>query len=154
MSQTPQDSERRRLSDRRKSPTPMFSRYTLYGGRRKEIRRVEDRKTHRYVDVYSPWLLLILLSIVLISCIDAYLTLLMIENKIVLEGNPVMAYYLDFGAITFFVVKYSFTALSVIILCVLKNSFVSRAGLFAAMFIYLVVVLYELHIVYIHRPAF
>ena len=94
------------------------------------------------------------LSIVLISCIDAYLTLLMIENKIVLEGNPVMAYYLDFGAITFFVVKYSFTALSVIILCILKNSFVSRAGLFAAMFIYLVVVLYELHIVYIHRPAF
>jgi hypothetical protein len=154
MSETPHDSERRTLSDRRKNPTPMFSKYTFYGGRRKEIRRGEDRKRHRYVDVYSPALLLILLSIILISCIDAYLTLLMIENKIVLEGNPVMAYYLDFGGITFFVVKYSFTALSVIILCILKNSFVSRAGLFAAIFIYLIVVIYELHIVSIHHPAF
>jgi hypothetical protein len=154
MSETLHDSERRTLSDRRKLPTPVFSRYTFYGGRRKKIRREEDKKRYRYVDVYSPWLLLILLSIILISCIDAYLTLLMIENKIVLEGNPVMAYYLDFGAITFFLVKYSFTALSVIILCILKNSFVSRVGLFAAMFIYFIVILYELHIVYILHPTF
>jgi Domain of unknown function (DUF5658) len=154
MSEPFNDSEKRTLSDRRKHPTPMFSRYTLYGGRRKEIRRGEDRKRHRYVDVYSPWLLLMLLSIIMISCVDAYLTLLMIENKIVIEGNPVMAYYLNFGAITFFIVKYSFTALSVIILCILKNSFVSKAGLFAAMFVYLVVVIYELHIVYIHHSAF
>ncbi len=154
VSETPHKNEKRKLSDRRKCPTPMFSRYTLYGGRRKNIRREEDRKRHHYVDVYSPELFCILLSILLVSCVDAYLTLLMIEEKIVTEANPVMAFYLDFGALPFFAFKYSLTAIPVIILCIMKNSFITRIGLFSAMVIYLLVVLYELHIVYRLHPLF
>ena len=132
----------------------MFSKYSFYGGRRKDIRREEDKKRHRYVDIYSPGLFSILLSIVIVNCIDAYLTLLMIEKKVVTEANPVMAFYLEFGTLPFFAVKYSLTAIPIIILCILKNSFITRIGLFSAMVIYLVVVLYELHIVYRLHPPF
>jgi type IV secretory pathway TrbL component len=132
----------------------MFSRYTFYGGRRKSVRREEDKKRHRYVDIYSPRLFSILLSILIVSCVDAYLTLLMIEKKVVTEGNPVMAFYMEFGTLPFFAVKYSLTAIPVIILCILKNSFITRVGLLSAMVIYLVVVLYELHIVYRLHPPF
>ena len=154
MSEINHENEKRIRSDRRKCPTPMFSRYSFYGGQRKDIRRGEDRKRHRYVDIYSPGLFSILLSILIVSCVDAYLTLLMIEKKIVTEGNPVMAFYLGFGTLPFFAVKYSLTAIPVIILCILKNSSISKIGLLSAMVIYLVVVLYELHIVYRLHPLF
>ena len=132
----------------------MISRYTFYGGRRKDIRREEDKKRHRYVDIYSPRLFSLLLSILTVSCVDAYLTLLMLENKIVTEGNPVMAFYMGFGTLPFLAIKYSLTAKPVVILCIMKNSFITKIGLLSAMVIYLAVVLYELHIVYRLHPPF
>ena len=51
--------------DRRRRPTPRFSRYTLWGGRRQEFRRGEEREGS-FVDVYGRRLFLLVLWIALI----------------------------------------------------------------------------------------
>ncbi|MCA9774895.1 MAG: hypothetical protein KC466_20910, partial [Myxococcales bacterium] len=40
------DGERRDIQDRRRRPTPAVSRYTFWGGRRREARRPEDAEVH------------------------------------------------------------------------------------------------------------
>ena len=59
--------DKRSFTDRRKRPTPFVSRYTFWGGRRKLIRREEDKRKHNFVDLYSPSLLIILLVVLILT---------------------------------------------------------------------------------------
>ena len=87
---------KRVLSDRRKLSNHLINRYTLIGGRRKAIRRETDKKKHfLLIDYYSPRLLIVLLSILLLSYVDAYLTLALIKTNIIVEVNPSMAFHLE-----------------------------------------------------------
>ena len=73
-------------SDRRSKPTPMFSRYILMGGRRRHVRRTEERDG-AFVDVHGPVGLIIVLAIVVLNLLDAYFTLLFLSHGGV-ELNP------------------------------------------------------------------
>ena len=59
--------DKRSITDRRKRPTPSLSRYTFFGGRRKIIRRQENKRKHNFVDLYSPSLLITLLVVLILT---------------------------------------------------------------------------------------
>lgn len=133
-------------SDRRRCPTPIISRYTLYGGQRKTARRAEDKIEHIFVDLYSSRLLAIVMSLLVLSCLDAYLTLSLIGTGRVIEANPVMAFFLDYGFVPFTLIKFIITSTCIIILCVLKNVKITRICLPCAINVYVFVVVYELYL--------
>ncbi len=136
----------RLLVDRRKCPTPIISRYTLYGGRRKSVRREKEKKDFIYVDLYSARLLIVVVSLLILSCLDAYLTLELIGKGHVVEANPVMAFFLEYSTTAFTVVKFFITACCLIILCLFKNNKVTRISLPVAIKMYILVIAYEFYL--------
>ncbi len=132
--------------DRRKVPTPIISRYTLYGGRRKIIRRNYEKGKHIFVDLYSTRLFIAVLALLLLSGFDAYMTLTLINQGSVYEANPFMAYFLDYGIIHFTVAKLIITISCICILCLFKNVRLTRIGLPVAIKIYILIVAYEFYI--------
>lgn len=85
----------RRGGDRRRRPTPMWSRYALFGGRRRTVRRAEEREG-AFVDVHGPRLLLLVLAIVALNLLDAWFTLLFLAHG-GKEMNPFVQQILDLG---------------------------------------------------------
>jgi len=140
---------KRHVPDRRRRPTPMISKYTLHGGRRKTIRRETDKKQYLFVDLYSTRLLVIVVAILILSCIDAALTLALIDRGIVREANPFMASVLDYGVLPFTLIKFGLTAFALIILCIFKNAKLARIGIPVAIELYIAVVLYESYLYFL-----
>jgi len=138
--------ERRARADRRD-----FSWRTVFFGfmrsRRHNSRRDDDGDVI-FLDWHHPWLFFLSVGIMLLSCTDAFLTLLLIERGMT-EANPVMAAVLGQGAATFAVSKVFMTGTSILILVFLaKFHFMNRfrTGLFLTLFfsIYCCLVCYEL----------
>lgn len=135
--------------DRRKCPTPIISRYTFFEGQRKKIRREKDKNKHLFVDLYSARLLVIVMSLLFLSCADAYMTLTLIEEGKAVEANPIMAYFLGYGILPFTTIKFIVTAVALVVLCMFKNVNIARIGLPITVKIYLLVVMYELYLLII-----
>lgn len=146
--------ERRIIPDRRRQPAPFLSRHTFLSGQRKTIRRKADQRKHFFVDHYSPSLLVTVLLLLLLSVLDAYLTLELIDAEVIFEANPVMASYLEFGNATFFCVKFLFTSAAVLIFCVFNHFSVTRVSLALAIIMYFGVVLYQMRIMHLFFPRF
>ncbi|MCC7063883.1 MAG: hypothetical protein IT456_13835 [Planctomycetes bacterium] len=87
--------KRRMGGDRRRRPTPMLSRYAVFGGRRRTVRRAEERDG-AFVDVHGPRLLLMVLAIVALNLLDAWFTLLFLSHG-GKEMNPFVQGILDLG---------------------------------------------------------
>jgi len=139
--------DRRIIDDRRKQSTPFLSRRTIFGGlRKKTFRRQEDKKKHIFIDNYGLWLFITLLLLLILSISDAYLTLILVKALNATEVNPTMAFYLEHGNITFFLVKILFTSVAIFIFCVFNNFAVARISLVLAIIIYVGIVYYELTI--------
>lgn len=136
----------RNQSDRRKNPTPIFSRFSLCGGQRKIIRREYDKGEHLFVDLYSTRLFIAVLVLLLLSGIDAYMTLTLISRGNVYEANPLMAYFLDYGIFHFTAAKLIITIASICILCLFKNVRLTRIGLPVAIKFYILIVAYEFYL--------
>jgi hypothetical protein len=85
--------ERRAFSDRRHRPTPMFSRFVLWGGRRRHVRRVEERDS-AFVDIHGPFMLFVAMAIVALNLLDAFFTLLFLSHGGT-ELNPAVQLVLD-----------------------------------------------------------
>ncbi len=138
--------DNREPSDRRKRPTPIMSRYTVVGGKRQTIRRDEDKKKHLFVDLYSTRLLVVVILLLGLSCLDAFLTLELIDKGKVVEANPIMAYFLEYGILPFTVIKFTITASALMVLCVFKNVNITRIGIPLAIKVYLLVIGYEFYL--------
>jgi len=102
-------------------------RYLIAGGRRREVRRSDDRRRVVILDRYSPKLFGCIVGILFLSVLDALLTLYLIEHGST-ELNPVMDYFLQKGPLLFAVVKYVLTSLAVVIFLLVANSVVPRAN--------------------------
>ena len=111
--------ERRCGSDRREGEISVLSKYR-YTGKRKAVRRKEDRQGSYKVDRHSPKILVIILLIITFSILDAILTLYLI-GKGATEINPIMHYFLEHGPLVFFLVKYFLTCASILIILVNAN---------------------------------
>ena len=146
MKTTTSTKDSRNQSDRRSTPTPVISRYTLQGGQRKTVRRDYEKGKHLFVDLYSTRLFIAVLVLLLLSCFDAYMTLTLIDRGSVYEANPLMAYFLDYGIMHFTAAKLIMTITAICILCLFKNVRLTRIGLPLAINIYLLIVAYEFYI--------
>jgi hypothetical protein len=118
--------DRRSGNDRRDRKRFNIRELFIYG-RRENIRRQEDLREIFHVDRYSTALFGAIVAILFLSVMDAFLTLFLIDHGAV-EINPLMAYYLNIGPLTFIVVKYLLTSLSVFILLMFRNVFFAGIG--------------------------
>jgi hypothetical protein len=114
-------------SDRRRRPTPAFSRYAILGGRRRGRRRVTDPPIY-YVDRLGGAVWLVLLAIFLFQALDAYLTLAHLRQG-GHELNPLMDRLIEHGDTLFVAVKLGVSLLGLWFLGVHKNFPLAKPGL-------------------------
>lgn len=115
--------------------------------RRHVHRRNEDEDIH-FIDWHHPWLFFLAVGTMLLSCVDAFLTLILIDNGMI-EANPFMAGAMEMSTATFAASKMAMTGFGILALVFLaKAHFLNRirTGLFlTAMFtLYACLVCYEL----------
>jgi hypothetical protein len=121
-------------------------------GKRRIIRRKEDRDRIFLVDQYSPALFLTILAISFLCIIDALLTLILLKHG-AYETNPIMAYLLNLGPYAFFIPKYVLTILGILGLlffrCIVISKLnVSTHSLLNLMaWLYVSIVAWELYLV-------
>lgn len=143
--------EKRRGKDRRTNSIARLK-YLLFNGRREHIRREGDRRRVFLFDRYHPKLFAAITAILMLSILDALLTLILIDNGSS-ELNPVMAYFLQHGLLPFIVAKYFLTSTGVVILLIFKNVFLTKAkiythSLFLAVIIaFVAVIVWELFLI-------
>ena len=138
--------ERRAESDRR-----AFGWQTVVHGffrsRRHVHRRSDDEDIH-FIDWHHPWLFFLAVGTMLLSCTDAVLMLILIENGMV-EANPFMAGTMEMSTAAFVTSKMALTGIGILALVFLvKAHFLNRirTGLFLTLMftLYACLVCYEL----------
>ena len=117
--------ERRSGKDRRTHRFPKLK-YLLFSGRRAHVRREEDVPGTFYFDRYSSSIFAAIVLILLLSVLDALLTLYLIDNGSE-ELNPVMSYFLRYGPYVFMGAKYFLTCLGVVLLLLFRNALRKRS---------------------------
>jgi hypothetical protein len=137
--------DKRAVTDRRE-----FSWRTIFFGftrsRRHDLRRELDAEV-LFLDWHHPWLFFLAVGTMLLSCVDAFMTLQLLERGMV-EVNPVMAAVLGQGTSAFASSKMLMTGTSILILVFLaKARFLNRlrVGLLLTIFfsVYACLVCYE-----------
>ncbi len=131
MEEHPKDTfhfDRRSGIDRRSHDEPEIKSLFIYG-RRKEMRREDDKYKISYFDQYSSAIFVAIVLILFLSIIDALLTLFLLDCG-ASEINPIMAYFLNFGPLTFMSVKYFFISYSVVVLLIFNNVFLGEIQIF------------------------
>jgi hypothetical protein len=110
------------LPDRR---TPSWRTFVFgyFFSRRREHRRGPEQD-NVFIDWHHPWLFFLAIGIMLLSTLDAFLTLQLL-SKGATEINPVMAAMLEHGHIAFAASKMLLTGLGIMVLV-----FLSRLRLF------------------------
>ena len=82
-------------------------------------RRIDQTKDNR-IESYGTKTFAAIMLLILLSIVDGYLTLDLV-NQGAVELNPVMAFYLARGPLTFFWVKYLLTCAAAILFLSIKN---------------------------------
>ena len=131
-----------RGTDRRTNPTPRLSRFSFWGGRRGSVRRSDEREGS-FVDRYSMRLWFMILWVSLMNVGDSYFTLVHLQAGGI-ELNPVADWLLETGRVRFVLYKTLLIGLALIVLCVHKNFFLARVGLWTATGAYTALLLYHL----------
>ena len=134
-------SDRRILKDRRRHPTHGLSRFILRG-RRSGFRRKEDQGTGGYVDRYGPELLFLLVLILGLNVLDAFLTMMILENG-GLEVNPVVRAVIQLYGDRFWVWKFFTVSVPLILLCLHSKFRLVMPVLLGIGAIYITVILFQ-----------
>ena len=148
--------ERRSGYDRRYRQLGILSKYWLTG-RRAGGRRDEDKQRAHRIDRHSSKTLAVILLIVILSVIDAILTLHLVDHGAT-ELNPVMNYYLGHGPLAFFWVKYMLTSAALIIILTNKTAYLFNTRfqvkiLFVVFLVpFVLVIQWELYLLYSAYP--
>jgi len=140
--------EKRQLSDRRKRPTPLLSRYSIKGRRKKARRSTEGNDF--YVDQYELRYLILTLSILILCFLDAYFTVNILQLGGV-ELNPLMSIIIYENPVLCFAVKYLITACSVIFILIHKNFKIfgkvkSHSIIYSVFTVYSLLILFEIYL--------
>ena len=104
--------ERRRQDRRRFTLRSLFG--ALFTLRRRRSRRKGDQ-LNAYIDWYEPWPLMASVVIILLSSLDAFLTLILLDHGAV-ELNILMDWLIKMDIRTFAAVKLAVTGLALVIL--------------------------------------
>lgn len=132
----PSTLDERRHTDRRARPTPMWSRYALFGGRRRTVRRTEEREG-AFVDAHGAKLFLMVAAILALNLLDAWFTLLFLSHG-GKELNPFVQSILDLATHPwpFLVFKTVGIGLCCAFLTLTKNFRSARFGLWFVLLAY------------------
>lgn len=136
--------ERRR--DERRSQILRALLHGSFRPRRRGPRRADERAASA-VDWHHPQWLAISMLIVIGSCTDALLTLMLVENGVAVEANPLMAPLVGHSALAFALVKVALTAGGVVLLTQLAR-IRAFGGIPVGTFLYLVLAIYGALIAY------
>ncbi len=128
--------------DRRQRATPMLSRYTFFGGRRRAGRR-DGEKEDVYVDVYGGPLVALLVVFFALTVIDSVSTLIYL-GKGGRELNPVAQWMIDQGGEFFVVAKGLLSAVCLVFVMLHKNFRPARVALGVGFSFYFLLGLYHL----------
>ena len=114
--------------------------------RRRETRRASDAEP-TFTDWHHPWLFFLAIGIMLMSSLDAFLTIQLIERG-AYEANPIMAGVMRQGTAPFAAIKMLLTGLGILVLVFLSRArFVDRlrTGVFLTIFfaVYATLICYE-----------
>jgi hypothetical protein len=123
-------------------PTPMLSRYTLWG-RRRGFRRKEDRQKGGYVDRYSAKLLLFLTLILGLNILDVIFTM-MILHLGGIEVNPIVEAVIGCFGDRFWLWKFGIVSFNVVILCIHSKFKTVKLAILAVTLVYMAVVIYQI----------
>ncbi len=147
--------EKRRGIERRTNNKSRIK-YLLFNGRRERSRRTEDNGKAIIFDRYNQKLFLAITTILVLSILDAVLTLIVIQRGAT-ELNPVMAYFLEYGTPTFIVAKYLLTSIGVLILLIFKNVFLTKIKIYThslfpcVILVFITVIAWELFLIFSSR---
>ena len=140
--------ERRTFSDRRRQPTPLLSRYTLWG-RRKNFRRKEDQERGGYVDRYGPRLLFFIVLMVGLNVLDSLFTMIILESG-GWEVNPIVRSAIEVYGDQFWVWKFIVVSLNLILLCLHSRfRYVNRIISYISI-LYLGIIFYQVFLMNFH----
>jgi hypothetical protein len=95
----------------------------IFGGRRKALRRTEDKQRLKFVDEYSPALMGFIVLLLILSIIDGFMILYLLDHG-VYEINPIMSFCLELGPWFFLASKFLLTCFGATCLLVVSNSHV------------------------------
>jgi hypothetical protein len=143
--------------DRRQYTLKTFM-LSSYRKRRVTARRNEDQEAGYYVDCHEPFVVAISLGILLLCVADTFFTMIIINNG-GRELNPFMNMFIEKDYKIFFFIKYALTAIGLLIV-IAHNRFrifkflYGYHILFAFLFIYSLLVSYELAILQQHLKLF
>jgi hypothetical protein len=139
--------EKRSGVDRRKTPRNRLQwRYLLKGSRR-GVRRSSD-PTEVYVDLFGLRDFVAVMIVLFLSILDAAFTLYHLHRGAE-ELNLLMAYTLNMGVGYFFVVKYTITAVGVLVLCIHKNFRFIREVFIGIIALYTLLIAYHVFLLFI-----
>jgi hypothetical protein len=106
----------RQRTDRRRPGFLSFINGAIIHCRRRSPRRATDTDAY-YVDWYDERLFIVTIGIFLLSCLDAFFTLILL-SKGAEEVNPFMAILIDHGIRTFVYTKLAITGIGLIFLVI------------------------------------
>jgi hypothetical protein len=130
------------LKERRKQPTPALSRFTLRG-QRTTFRRKEERARGGYVDRYHSGLLFILTMVAGLNILDAWFTMIILENG-GREINPIVHSVITLYGDRFWIWKFCIVSVPLVLLC-LHNKFKwGMQCIWGVSFLYFIVILYQI----------
>jgi hypothetical protein len=122
------DMDRRSSLDRRRKGIPSIRSIIVYR-RRRYLRRASDRRGLALFDYYHPPLLLSIILILVLSVVDAFLTLFLMDYGAV-ELNPIMAFFIELGNLPFFAAKYALTVFFVCTVVIFNYYFFRNLKIF------------------------
>ena len=112
-------SDKRAATDRRE----FHWRTVFYGflrSRRRHLRRDADADVI-FIDWHHPWLFFLAVGTMLLSCTDAFLTVVLLDLGMI-EANPLMDMLLEQGTALFAATKMAFTGFGILTLVFLSKS--------------------------------
>jgi hypothetical protein len=136
---------RRKLEDRRKEPTPGLSRFTI-SGQRRAFRRKEDQGWGGYVDRYDRRLFLILTMVLGLNILDAWFTMMILEDG-GWEINPVVDSAIQHFGDRFWVWKFAIVSVCSIFLCLHTKFRLVIPAILGISAINIIVILYQIFLI-------
>lgn len=113
---------------------------SLFGSRR-HSRRKEDAQKYFFVDLYSSFSAGVLVFTLILSVVDAFMTLRLVGRNIE-ELNPVMGFFLKLGPLEFIMAKWFLTALGLFTLLIFQNYYLWKGKVRTAALLAILPILY------------
>ncbi len=142
------DIDRRSNKDRRSKLTNPFHPYYALFGRRNRLRRLENGPY--FLDRYGQRLFMVIMLIIVLSLVDAFSTIYLLDRGVVVEFNPIMDSVIALGPEHFVITKLALTFLGILLLIFRKQHHRAAIILPGVACLYILITFYHIYIFFVH----